>query len=415
MKTFGSYLKDRNAHVFGGEPLAIHTSFYGCFLHKAIEEIAQYVDTHGILVNSAQEVVYSQFSSLFEKHPKLSIAERKELIEEYYSYCGFGKIVLKNLQPKGGYVETTSEHYGVAWKKIFGQRTENQEGVAQFTMGFLCGATEAIFNIALGTFDAKQIRCVSQGEATTRIDVFRGLRKKLKKSVGEGAIQTFDGQPEATAVVDYNAVQDALLGQQPRRDPDTGLIEAYGSLVARHYTNYFCLVSVRLLMELEKKYKREGVAKARSILLQSAQMGALQLFGRLVESPVWKENFAAATTQESQLHALLAFVNSLGWGKWEVEMPNPSGETTFVITGNAETNAILKMVGKTKASICFFTEGIVTGLMNLVYNADLTALGELNEECYASLFKADNRFVVVEAKTRMTGEELDKITVARKG
>jgi predicted hydrocarbon binding protein len=415
MKTFGSYHKDRNAHIFAGEPLTIHTDFYNCFLQKAVEELSQYIDVRSILINSAQETAYTQFKKYFESKPNLELAERKELVEAYYSYCGFGKIDVSHVQAKGGYVETTSEHYSLAWKRIYGEAV-GTDGVCYFTMGFLCGATEAIYDIALGTFDAKQIRCLTKGDESLRIDVFRGLRKKLKESVGEGVSQSFESQPSNSETsVNYTEVMDALLSNDLAGDEKTGLIEAYGGLVTRHYANYYNLISVRILMGLEKKYKRDGVLKAKSVMIKSAQTSAMHLLSNLVSSSEWKKHIAPSVrTTDDQLHGILAFINTLGWGKWEVERLNPEVKTSLNITASSESNAFLKMVGKTKAPICFFLEGMVSGIMNMVLYNKLAAKMKLDDDVFDAIFKSDNRYVVTEARTRMTGEETDHFIVEKK-
>lgn len=416
MNIFGSYHKDRNAHVFAGEPLTIHTDFYNCFLQKAVEELSQYIDVRSILINSAQEIAYTQFKKYFESKPNLELGERKKIVEAYYSYCGFGKIDISHVQSKGGFVETSSEHYSQAWKRIYG-KSVSSDGVCFFTMGFLCGATEAIHDIVLGTFDAKQIRCLTKGDESIRIDVFRGLRKQLKESVGEGVTQTFENQPSNSETsVNYTEVMDALLSNDLAGDDETGLIEAYGGLVTRHYSNYYNLINVRILMQLEKKYKKDGVLKAKSIAIKSAQTSAMHLISNLISSAEWKNHIAPSIkTTDDQLHGILAFINTLGWGKWEIERFNVEGKTIFNITASSESNAYLKMVGKTKAPICFFLEGMVSGIMNMVYNNKLVPKMKLDADTFDSIFKSENRYVVTEAKTRMMGEETDRYTVARKG
>ena len=416
MKTFGVFHRDRNTFTFAGEPLAFHTDHYNCFLQKEIEELQRFIDAEKILVNSAQVLAFTQFTALFKKHDKWDIEKRKKIVEDYFSYCGFGKINIHNLQPKGGYVETDKEHYGLAWKRIHGERSSEQNGVAYFLMGFLCGATEAVHDIALGTFDAKQITCISKGDAKTRIDVFRGLRKKLQTSVGEGQPQVFESQPSSSHTsVNYTAIMDSILGDTVESIEDTGLIEKYGGNVTRHYANYSNLVCLRVLIELEKNYKREGLAKAKSIVIKSSQMSAFHLIGNLVGSKEWEQHISpTVNSTEDQLHGILAFINTLGWGKWEAEELNSSARTTFSIVSSTESNAFLKMVGKTKAPVCFFIEGMVGAIMNMVYNTKLTPNMELNKELFESIFKADNRYVVVEAKTRMMGEESDRFVVERK-
>ncbi|MDP4679829.1 MAG: hypothetical protein NWS46_05610 [Cyclobacteriaceae bacterium] len=114
MRTFGSYHKDRNAYIFAGEPLTIHTDFYNCFLQKAVEDISQYIDVRPILINSAQEIAYTQFTILFKGERNWGIEKRKKAVEDYYSFCGYGKINVPNLQAKGGFIELKSEHYSMA-------------------------------------------------------------------------------------------------------------------------------------------------------------------------------------------------------------------------------------------------------------------------------------------------------------
>ena len=57
---------------------------------------------------------------------------------------------------------------------------------------------------------------------------------------------------------------------------------------------------------------------------------------------------------------------------------------------------------------------MVTGIMNMVFNNKLVADMALDENQYEAIFKSENKFVVVDAKTRMMGEESDHFTVCRK-
>ncbi|MFY0652229.1 MAG: hypothetical protein JXQ96_09360 [Cyclobacteriaceae bacterium] len=415
MKSFGSYHKNKNSYTFSGEPLVIQSTYFNCFFQKAIEAIGQYIDVHSLLVNTSQQIAYTQFKAYFTKHSKWDVSERKERVEKYFSYCGFGQINLKNVHPKGGYVETDSESYGLAWKEIFGNKESESDGVAYFTMGFLCGATEAIHDIALGTFDAKQITCIAKGDDTTRVDVFRGLRKKLNESSSEGISQTFESQPRPdNTPVNYETILDAITDQELPVS-DSGIINAFGSEITRHYANYFSLIGVKILIELEKKYKRDGVVKSKAIMVQSAQRLVFYTVGKLLLSKEWESTVGASVnTTDDQLHAILAFYNALGWGRWEIERFNPTGKTSFNITNNPSSNAYLKLIGKTKAPICFLLEGIVTATMNMVYNVKLSPGMTLDDDLFNAAFKPDNRYVLVSAKTRITGEETDHFTVARK-
>ena len=57
---------------------------------------------------------------------------------------------------------------------------------------------------------------------------------------------------------------------------------------------------------------------------------------------------------------------------------------------------------------------MVSGIMNMVCNNNLAPKMKLDADVFAAIFKSDNRYLVTEARTRMTGEETDHYTVERK-
>jgi len=415
MNDFGEYLIDRNAFVFSGEPLVFHSDHYNCFLQKSIEKTKDYIDVYPILINSAHELVYTQFSNYFSENTRLSIKERKAVVEEYYSFCGFGKISLRGITPKGGHVVTPYEHYSMGWKSKFGARKEDELGVSFFTLGFLCGATEAILDIPLGTFSGKQDKCLTKGDDVCRFENFRGLKKNLHSSPGEGVFQKFDSLPNSLDTsVDYDAIRTALINMHIQGDSKTGLIEAFGVSLTRHYANYHCLISIRILIELEKKRGKEGLNIAKSLMVEAGQVDAFYMLGNIMQSQEWESLVAPMiNTQDGWAHGIVGCVNALGWGRWEIEALNSGGDSVFNIESGYESNSFLKMVGKAKEPICYFLEGSISGIMNLLYQADLTLKPTLDETFYREVFRTEGKFETNESNTRLMGADKDEITVKR--
>lgn len=415
MSDFGAYLKDRNAFVFAGEPLVFHCDQYNCFLQKSIEEMKEHIDVYTILINSAHEIAHAQFTSYFAGQEKLSELDKKKIIEDYYSFCGFGKINLRGITSKGGHLETTRDHYSVNWKKNFGSRNEGETGVSFFTIGFLCGVTEAIYDIPLGTFSGKQTKCLTKGDNTCRFEVFRGHKKNLHESPGEGVYQRFDEltNPSGTSV-DYGAVQDSFIAMPFMTHLETGLIGAFGTTFTRHYSNYYSLVSIRILIELQKKFGNTGILRAKSLMVEAAKVGGFYAIGGIMSSSEWESHVGSMVkTDDDYVHGALACINALGWGRWEVENLDSNGDSIFKITGGSESNSYLKMVGKSKEPICYFLQGSTSALMNLSYKGNMKEKPTLNQEFYKTVFKSEGNYEAKEVHSRMMGAEEDKIMVKK--
>ena len=416
MNNFGEFIKDRNAFVFAGEPLVLQSDFYNCFLQKSMESTVNHIDVHSIFTNSAHEIVFAQWSKHFEENKIFSIDERKKTIEDYYSSCGFGKISLRGVTPKGGHVETPYEHYASAWKKNNEERIEEEGGVSFFTLGFLCGATEAVYDIPLGTFTGKQVKCLSLGDEICRFEVFRGLKKKLHESPEEGVIQNFDSLPNPDdCTIDYNSIRESMTDMNLKGSSDTGLIEAFGTLFVRHYANYFCLISIRMMIELEKKSGNEGINMAKAMMQEAGNVCAFYTLGAIMSSNEWQSTIEPnLKSNNDRLHGILACINGLGWGKWELENVDIEGDTIFNIEGGYESNSFLKMVGKSKVPICYFLQGTLSGIMNMIYRSDMSNKPTMDKDFYNLTFgNSPDKFESTAVATRMMGFDYDKIIVRK--
>lgn len=164
-KPEGIYHLNRNAFIFGGEPLIFHCHHYNLFLQMSIEETKKYIDVYPILIDSAQEVAYTHFKNLFLSC-NLPTVERKEFVELHFKTAGFGLINLSEISKNGGSVSSPSEHYSYGWKTKWDLRREDEPGVSFFTRGFLAGATEAIYDLPLGILETDQTKCLAKGDDT---------------------------------------------------------------------------------------------------------------------------------------------------------------------------------------------------------------------------------------------------------
>lgn len=411
----GNYLFDRNSYIACNEPMIFHCHHYNTFLQATIEDTSAYLEVQPILKDAAQELAYAQLSEYFTTNNLVLPEERKKITEEWFAFCGFGKIALDNLAENGGLVTAETEHYSIGWEQKFGHRKEHEPMVSFFASGFLAGATEAIFGLPLGVIETTQTKCFTKGDDICAFNVtLRAVPAVLQKSPQQGIFQVFEQRNASNTTVDSLAIRDALT-QMPIQGNHNGMIEAFGVLLTRMYANYYCLISYRMLKALEEKMGDSGTMLASQLLTEAGHVCAFNTFGGIMESAEWQGMIKPMLqNREDWVHGIIAVVNAFGWGQWEIKELVPNQKLVVKITSGYESNSYLKHFGTSNYPISFLGTGGVAGIMNLIYNGDITQNPSLTEDYYRQVCLSSNYFVSKQILCRAMGAEYDLIEVTLK-
>jgi hypothetical protein len=404
------FLKNRNAYMAEGEPVIFHCHHYNTYLQAVIEDTADYLNVYPILSEPAHEISFSQFSSFFSQKG-LKVEDRKKIVEDYFRYSGFGKIDLSNVTSSGGNVSTAHDHYGLGWKLKFGKRDANIPGVSFFTLGFIEGALEAIYDLPLGSCHGMQTKCLAKGDPQSEF-VFNisEKRKLLSLSVEEGKYQTAELIKPENTNINYSAIRDALSNMPIEGSEETGIVDAFGVYITRMYSNYYCQISYKFLKEFEKEQGQQGLAIARELLTEAGHVCAAFTFGGISQSAEFQGLIKPMIkTKEDWIHGLIAVANSFGWGFWEVLELEPAKRILIKITSGYESNSYLGMYSNCSHPVSFLAIGGIAGLMNLAYNSELPEKPlSIDNNFYLNLHKG-NKFVGQQLKCRTMGDEYDLI------
>lgn len=421
----GNYQYDRNAYIAAGEPMIFHCHHYNVYLQAVIEDTSSYLNVYPMLSDSAQEIVYTQFSNFFKEteNQDLSIEDKKYICQDYFRFCGFGIIDLTNLTKEGGGVIAPFEHYGIGWKTKFGLREKNKKGVAFFAAGYIAGATEAIFDLPLGTLCTEQKECISQGDTKSSFEVF--FRKNniedenhtdLVPSPQEGKYQTYQLKQPSNTTIDYEGIRQALTNMDLQGDSQTGLIDAFGVLLTRMYANYYCLISYKLLRLFEDEMGKDGLPLAAELLTEAGHVCAYNTFGGVMQSTEWNAMIKPMIgKKEDWVHGITAVVNAFGWGFWEIEELEPNQKLKMkIVSGYEPNNYLAHFDSHTDLPISFLASGGIAGIMNLVYNTSLTEdFITLDESEYKKLIQKSSLFQAQKHICRVKEHsQFDQITVS---
>ena len=409
MKKFGSYVAEKSIYEFCNEPLFYQNEYFNVYFQKSIEEFKNHLDLHNILVTTAQEICYSQLSYLFQRRSNWDSVERKKFVEEYFSYCGLGKIDLTAIQAKGGCVNASQEHFASAWLRHFSKRTEHESGVSFFALGFLIGAVESIFNTEPGVFTGRQLKCISKGDEYCRFEIYRGLKKKINTSPQLGRP---DSRFEDT-IPSRNSLVKAFVEMDVNGlSSDDGLIKIFDTTFTRLSVNYLAMVTIKLLMLSNKKIGPEGFKRAKEIIHEVSEANATFTIAKIFNSETWVKLLAKQPEISGQSHLKNAFdlQTAFGLGSWELEEGTGS-KVKVTIKNSPITNAYLKLVGNTKASIGYYHGATVIGTLNLIKKGFIVESGvDIN---FVDQMTSQNPYEYAESESRMVGNDDDIIIASQ--
>jgi len=230
--------------------------------------------------------------------------------------------------------------------------------------------------------------------------------------VGRGQLREHSPRPVPPNNVDYDGIMTAV-GGLPLVGDEEGNIPAFGVYLTRHYANYYCRISYAFLNRLTAQYGDEGWAVAAPMLVEAGHVCAFNTFGGIMLSTEWDALIKPTLrTREDWVHGILAVVNCLGWGRWQVTSLS-SDAAQFVLHDDYESVAYNAMYGTPSRNVSFLAQGGVAGLMNLVYHGDIASRPTLDERFYQALFHTPGAYTARMVTSRAMGDDVTTFEVVR--
>ncbi len=383
----GVYHKDRHAYVLGNEPMVFHCHHYNVFLQESVENTRQFFDPYPILVDSAHSVVYNQIKTLKEKY-SLNPEDTLALASEIFKHNGFGILEFEEVKENYGRVVLPSEHYGLGWLSKYGERNREMPPVAFFARGFVEGAIAAAYGLPLGSITSMQTKCISYGDDFTEIEYRKISPREIKASPAEGVYAPVkEMETPADSNVDYYAVRDAVLGLPLAGSEDKGLIPAFGVMLTRMYANYYNLITDQVLEALRQKLDEDAMFLLETLLKEAGHVCAFNTLGGIMTSPEWDAVVMPMVKEKKDwIHGIVAVINALGWGVVEVQEIQEGKSLKLKHYSDYENNGLIALKLQCQRPAMFLFQGVNAGIMNLLYNADITQKPTLDDAFYKKVF-----------------------------
>ncbi|MEN9216247.1 MAG: hypothetical protein Q6K90_02850 [Gloeomargarita sp. HHBFW_bins_162] len=396
---------DRPRKLVGlfGEPVIFHCHHYNLFLQQTIED-PNWIDGVGILRTSAQEVFFSLLQGAFNQLEVVREQERWQVARQLFQFLGFGQLE-GEVTPQGAEVRLQHSHYAEGWLGKYGETVHRQAPIDHLAVGYVAATLDALYG-SLGDYVAEETVCqaVTRGDHCLIQAQRAAIPRKLTPSPGMGCVID---QPapltRAKTSVDYEALNETLWGL-PLLGDDQGQIRAFNVLLTRMPANYYNRIQYRFLDALRQvNPDLEGVGC--DLLRESGHVCVFYTFGNIMESVEWESLVQPMIqTDTDWIHGGYAVASSLGWGRWELLEIESGRFCRVAIDGNYETNYFLSTYPRSAAGACFFAQGAVPAMMNIVYQGQITQKPTLNETLYNTLFRRGNYFRGQEVRAREQGD-----------
>lgn len=402
---------DHRRCLLGGDPMIFHCHHYNTYLQRSIRD-AGYIDSRPFLIGAAEEVAHAQLRTLFKSTGIADAAERKALAQTVYRWAGFGTFDLSVLTAEGGTISTPHSHYALGWKSKWGTAPEP---VSFFAAGWLAGALAAVHDLPQGSFAVEQTACpaAGSGEVSTFILTRGAPNYTVFQSPGAGPLTTHDIRPIPANNVDYDGILNALAGMDLSGDA-TGTIPAFGVYLTRHFANYYNRISFEFQRAATAMFGTEGREVAEPLLIEAGHNCAFNTFGGIMISSEWDALIRPQLkTQEDWVHGIIAVVQALGWGRWQVTELTEK-EAVFILHDDYESVGYLACYGKSDHPVSYLAQGGVAGIMNLVYLGDIASRPGLTEDFYNNLFSRQDVYTAESIQSRAMGDEVTAFRVRRR-
>lgn len=400
------YSLENHRFDLSGEGMVLHCHHYNAFLQRSIMD-AEYIDSVPFLIGAAAESVYTQLKGLFQGK---EADERFNIASELYRQAGFGTLDFSSLSREGGKLATKNSHYGVAWNVKFGT---SERPVNFFSSGFCAGAYAALFDLPLETVQVNQTTCLSQGKLEETFELGQGdANFSVFEQKKEVVIKEFSAGEWAPGHIPVAGITETV-SKMPLVGNEEGLMPVFGVYLTRMYADYYNRISFEFERIMEELVGEGGIAVSSSLFIEAGHVCAFNTFGGIMTSTEWDSLIKPALqTKEDWVYAMVAVVNSLGWGTWTVTNVSEEG-ADFELFNDYESLGYESMYGVAKHPVSYLALGAAAGILDLVYVGNVHEKPEFTEAFYERLFKGDEAYSFEFLSCRAQGDASTKIKVSK--
>jgi hypothetical protein len=149
----------RSRHSVNGVDMVFHSQQY-LSLCTQLADDAVLFEAKEILRSSAEGAFHKVLRAYMDEYRVRTLDERIRVIEEYWSFCGMGRLRITSAHDSGGRAEMSRSHVDEGWIEKFGPRPQP---VNFITQGYLAAAFAALYDRPQGAYQVAETESIVAG------------------------------------------------------------------------------------------------------------------------------------------------------------------------------------------------------------------------------------------------------------
>ncbi len=349
------YNYEAHRRLIGNHEVAIHCHHYSARLQRTLESSKQ-VQGRKFFLQAAESVFADYLPYFF--NPQDTPEQKWQTVEFLYSYLGYGKLHLNKIGE--GIVTASSSLFVEGWQAGFGDR---DQPMCLFTQGFLQGAIYAVTGEA--TYACEET-CKVMGDSHC---LFR-INSQRIKPIAHYPKQATHFKPHSRSHAISSNIDEQHIIQtfitMPIYGNELGLIPAFGVYLSHTPVDFFNLVSILFLEEMQQKNLFNA---AKRLLIDTAENCAVNTFGGFINSLEWQQLIVPQLKEpQDPLFGIVALINAFGWGELRVLELIPGEKLVLESLNGYEALGFKAFREVSPQPQCFMMVGVAAGIMELLYS-----------------------------------------------
>lgn len=153
-RTFDS---SRCRHYINDVTSVMHCHHYASLYTQLADDAGDMFDGHKILHDTSEETFYPILKDYFNNNKITAVEDRVSIVEQYWVFTGMGKLIIKEITPKGGTAEMPFSHVDSGWIKKWGHR---EKPVNFIGCGYIAAAFASIFDLPVGSYQVIETKSI---------------------------------------------------------------------------------------------------------------------------------------------------------------------------------------------------------------------------------------------------------------
>jgi hypothetical protein len=410
-----SHMLEHGMNFVADVPTVFHCHHFNLFWDQTIDDALGHTLSSTLRTAAAREAFHDVIAGLAERVGAETPAERLEVARTVFAGFGHGTLNL-DVNQRGGVGLGRPLHYSHTWQEKYGGWIRRSTPADAMAAGFAAAATEVAFDLPRESVRGVEHSCVARRDRECTFELKAQEPGSVAGPMGRAQVERAVTPSISGLLEDRVGPVEAGLREFSRGmvGDDRGLIQAFGLFATQTPATYYNRSGYDAFRHVNRTVPQSApVMKA--LLREAGHVCAFNTFGGILLSPEWEALVGPLEGAPDEiLAATLSIARALGFGRWCAGEFEPARRLVLQTPGSYESVYYVSREGRAAEPMCFFLQGAVLAVMQLIERVPWRERPNLSQEFYNQLFRTGLPWQATETQCVSRGDPMCEVVVTRR-